>query len=156
MRKSPKKTKSKTATSKVSKKRTSRSRSRFPALEKKFNLRSRQRVLEDFDYVHKLNDKEKQFLNNFLEEEIITNFKHRGKKLNTTKKDRRRCYGNNNSRNRCIMSREEAMGTINYTSDLGPVETVVNELNPEESILFKEQLLEKLLKDPNEKSRANK
>ena len=128
---------------KPKKKITKRNSLRFPALEKKVNLKTRTDLLQDFDYIDKLNDKEKMFLNNFLEEEIITNFNHKGKKFNTSKKSKRRCYNNNNARNRCIMTREKAMTTLNYLPDLiNPVDNRI--MNPEEMALIMEVVNQKL------------
>lgn len=83
----------------------------FPALEKKFNLKTRQDQL-DFDYVHKLNDKEKEFLNNFVEEEVHANLKHKGKILNKAKKHKKRIYDSNNARNRCQYTISKATGIL--------------------------------------------
>lgn len=83
----------------------------FPALEKKYNLKTRQDQI-DFDYVHKLNDKEKEFLNNFVEEEIHANFNHRGKILNKAKKHKKRVYDSNNARNRCQYTISKATGIL--------------------------------------------
>lgn len=46
------------------------------------------------------------------------------------------------------MSREEAMGTINYTSDTGVKEAFTGEFNPEEEMIVKEMLLDKLIENP--------
>ena len=73
----------------------------------------------DQDYIHLLSDKEKQWLSNFMEEELGANFHHKGKKLNKTKADKRRCYGNNNARNRCLYSIAKATG---YLSEFDPGE----------------------------------
>jgi hypothetical protein len=52
-----------------------RSSSKYPALDKRKNLPSRQDLI-DFDYLGKLSDKELTFLNNFVEETVVTNFAH--------------------------------------------------------------------------------
>lgn len=52
------------------------------------------------------------------------------------------------------MSREEAMGTINYTSDKGFKEMFAGELNPEDHLLLKEEILDRLVENPDEKTRA--
>lgn len=67
------------------------------------------------EYVHLLSDKEKEFLNTFLEETVITNFQHKGKHLYKSKKKRREFYGDNNARNRCIYTKAKAMqGLISF------------------------------------------
>ncbi len=52
-----------------------RNSSKYPALDKRKNLPSRQDLI-DFDYLSKLTDKELSFLNNFVEETVVTNFAH--------------------------------------------------------------------------------
>jgi hypothetical protein len=54
---------------------SSRSSSKYPALDKRKNLPSRQDLI-DFDYLSKLGPKELEFLNDFVEETIVTNFAH--------------------------------------------------------------------------------
>jgi len=50
-----------------------RSKSKFPALEKRLNLKSRQDLL-DFDYLHKLEESEMEYLNKFVAETVNTSF----------------------------------------------------------------------------------
>lgn len=56
------------------------------------------------DYIDKLSEEEKAFLNNFVEEYHIANFNHKGKKFYKSKREKREIYGNNNASNRCITS----------------------------------------------------
>lgn len=58
----------------------------------------------DYDYIGKLTDKEKEFLNSFTEETYLANFNHDGKKIHKTKAKQRDIYRNNNASNRCTMS----------------------------------------------------
>ena len=72
---------------KSKRKKSRRSREKYPALQKKFNLKMRQDYIE-LDYVNgaynkageqvmrPLNDEEKRFLNSFYEEVIGANFQH--------------------------------------------------------------------------------
>lgn len=83
----------------MAKQKTKRQKTPYAGLVKKVNGKRRWEYM-DQDYIDKLSDKEKQWLSNFMEEELGGNFKHKGKKLNTSKKNKRRCYGNNNARNR--------------------------------------------------------
>lgn len=53
---------------------TKRQRTKYPALEKGVNLKSRQELL-DYDYLDKLGPEEKQWLNNFTEEYIGADFR---------------------------------------------------------------------------------
>lgn len=91
-------------------KKNRRNQAKYPALEKKYNLLSRQELL-DFDYIGKLNDKEKRWLNKFVEEEINASFQHPNP-LNKSKKSRKVCYDRNNARNRCILTRHKALGNV--------------------------------------------
>lgn len=84
-------------------------------------MKTRYEEIEDLEsYAHKLNDEEKAWLNAYSQEEICANFNHNGPKLNDQSDPavRSRIYGRNNQRNRCILTREHAMGTINYIADV--------------------------------------
>jgi hypothetical protein len=86
-----------------------RSRTKNAALYPHLNLKTRYDEISDIlSYVEQLNDAEKDFMNRFVEEEINANLKHKGKKINTTKADKKRCYDRNNARNRCIYTRAKA------------------------------------------------
>ena len=95
-----------------------RSKTKFPALQPRFNLKTRHEELSDFDYIDKLNEKEKAWLNSFLEEEVNANFKHSGKILNKSKASKRACYNKNNARNRDIYSKAKASGRFVFMSSL--------------------------------------
>lgn len=99
------------------KKKTKRSKTKYPGLVKEVNPKTRWEYL-DQDYIDKLSPKEKEWLSNFNEEYLSGNFKHPGKKLHKTTKERRECYTRNNARNRDLY-------TINRTKGW------VQELNPE-------------------------
>lgn len=114
-------------------KKNRRNQAKFPALEKKYNLLSRQELI-DFDYIDKLNDKEKEWLNKFVEEEVNASFKH-SKPLNRTKKQRQACYTKNNARNRCILTKNKMLGNVD---DLAIVKQV-SQLNPEEMMIGKQE-----------------
>jgi len=105
-----------------------RSRKKFAALEPTLNLKTRYEELTDFDYIDKLNDKEKDWLNRFLEEEVNANFNHGGKILNKKKEDRKRCYDKNNARNRDVMSRNKAAGNYIPTSQLNETDRTRDEM----------------------------
>ena len=99
---------------KVKKKVTRRSSSKFPALRPEYNLKSRQEEIADLaSYAHKLNEKEKAWLDKFSNEYINASF---GKKpLHKTKNQRKECYNRNNARNRCILSKAKACGkTVSF------------------------------------------
>jgi len=56
----------------------------------------------DYDYIHKLNAKELNWLKGFHREYVNADFKHRYKKHYKTKLKKRSIYSLNNSRNRDI------------------------------------------------------
>ena len=100
---------------KAERKITKRSRIRYPGLDKGVNGRKRWEYL-DFDYVDKLSEEEKKYLNDFYEEFLSGNFSHSGEKLHTSENWeeidtlRKECYDRNNARNRCILSEAKALG----------------------------------------------
>jgi hypothetical protein len=66
----------------------------------------------DYDYIDKLTDKEKEFLNTFSEEFIGAKFNHGKPILNKKDKHKKSCYSNNNARNRCVYSKAIAQNLI--------------------------------------------
>lgn len=56
----------------------------------------------DYDYLHKLNDKELEWLMSFHQEFVQGSFKPDRKRVHKTKKLRLDCYARNNSRNRDV------------------------------------------------------
>jgi hypothetical protein len=89
---------------------------KFPALNKQYNLKSRSDLLE-CDYIHKLNDEEKAFLNKFNEEFVNASFEKDNKKnLHKTADLKKDCYDRNNARNRCILTKAKASGKhVNFS-----------------------------------------
>lgn len=98
------------------KKQTRRNKAKYPALEPKFNLKSRADLI-DYDYIDKLSDKEKEFLNSFTEEFIGANLKHKGKKLHRSAKMKKDCYDRNNARNRDVLTKAAITGKKVYIED---------------------------------------
>lgn len=82
-------------------------------LVKKYNSKIKQELL-DVDYIDKLNDEEKDFLNRFLEETVNARFDHDGKKIYRKKKDQLELYQENNSRNRCQYNIAKVTGRLEY------------------------------------------
>lgn len=100
------------------KKRNKRSITKYPALDPTLNLRTRTELI-DFDYIDKLSDKEKQWLNKFTEEYVVASFKkERHKNLHKNKKLKKSIYDANNARNRCIYTKNKAQGKLEYIEDL--------------------------------------
>lgn len=100
------------------KKSNARLRTKYPGLKPGLNLKTRADQLE-IDYLDKLNDKEKAWLNAFNEEEVNAKFDHTGKKLNKTKTAKRKIYSANNARNRCVFTRAKATHTLDSWGDAG-------------------------------------
>lgn len=88
-----------------------RNKEKYPALNFRRQVKTRLDQLET-DYIDKLSDEEKAWLNAFLEETVITNFQHKGRKFYKSKKAKREFYGSNNARNRCLFTKAKAMNTI--------------------------------------------
>jgi len=89
---------------------TPRDKERYPALNFKRQVKLRKGYFDGIEeYVDKLSPKEKEWLNRFLEETVVTNFKHKGPLIYKTKKARREFYNSNNARNRCMHTKADAM-----------------------------------------------
>lgn len=117
-----------------------RAREEFPALKPEFNLKTRKDLI-DYDYINKLTDKEKTWLNKFSEEYVGASF---GKKpLHRTKAMRKTCYDANNARNRCILTKSKAAGKSLYLDEI--VEEELEDATQQEDLLINE--LDKKLKD---------
>lgn len=112
-------------------KKVKRSNVKYPALVPELNLKTRHDEIADIaSYVDQLNEQELEWINRFVEEEIIVNYDHEGEKLNCLtnlpknerspeeRLTRKRLNLKNNARNRCIYTQEMAQGTMNYLADL--------------------------------------
>ena len=102
-----------------------RENEKHPNLDPRFNLKTRSDLL-DQDYLHKLNEKELDWLNKFNKEYInaaLDNERPK-KNLHKTKKLRKECYDRNNARNRDILTRAKASNQLAY--ELHP-ESVLSE-----------------------------
>jgi hypothetical protein len=114
-----------------------RDKIKYKNLNPSYNLRSRSELL-DYDYLDKLNDKEKAFLDKFSKEFIGASFEKEDKK----KKGKRRklknlhqseahiksCYDANNARNRDVLTRAKAQGKADYIEDIVSNEYELNDL----------------------------
>lgn len=76
-------------------------------------MRSRQDLIEA-DYLHKLSDKEKEWLNKFNGEYVNAAFdtKNPRNNIHKTKKYRKKSYDANNARNRCIYTKARMSGNL--------------------------------------------
>ncbi len=106
-----------------------RESSKFPALDKSLNLKSRSDLI-DYDYVHTLSEKDKKWLNQFTEEYTNAGIKKGRKNLHSTKALKKDCYDRNNARNRCQWTREKAIGRELYLEEMKKLLTP----NPEDEI----------------------
>ena len=88
-----------------------RNKEKYAALNTNRQVGNRKEYLH-CDYVEKLNDKEKEFLNSFLEETVIANFKHKGKRIIKSRKEELKIYVENNARNRCTLSKARVTGML--------------------------------------------
>lgn len=109
----------------VEKQHIPRSKEKFPALNFRRQVKTRLDQLET-DYLDKLNDEEKAWLNAFLEETVITNFQHKGRKFYKSKKAKREFYSSNNARNRCQFTKAKAMNTIVNTKNPQALQSLVD------------------------------
>lgn len=124
------------STGKKIKKKNRRELATNPNLDPKYNLKSRTKLL-DQDYLHKLNSKELAWLNKFNAEYINAGkeLKKENKPFHRTKKLRKDCYDRNNSRNRDILTKQEAMGTIQNIDDPNVLERQVDILDELEQFI---------------------
>lgn len=92
------------------------------------NLKIRQEHI-DCDYIDKLDNKEKAWLDKFNNEYVNASFnsKNPKKNLHKSKKLRKSCYDANNSRNRDILSRAQAQGKSMYLDDVITSEEEIHE-----------------------------
>jgi hypothetical protein len=120
-----------TKSTKKERKPTARSAKRFPALEKKMNLQSRQALI-DYDYLSQLTDEEKTWLNKFTEEYVNASFdKNKRKRLHKTKAQVKDCYDRNNSRNRDILTKAIMLNRVVGLDEVHPENTTNSEDLPE-------------------------
>jgi len=88
---------------------------KYPALNQRFNAKTRVDVL-DMDYLKKLDDAELQYLNKFMAEYVSGAFKkdengeYSEDNFHKTAEERKECYTRNNTRNRCALTISNAMG----------------------------------------------
>jgi len=98
---------------------TRRELSKYPALDPSLNLKSRTELL-DYDYLHKLDEKELEWLNKFTEEYVNANIdtEKPRKNLHKNKSLRKDCYDRNNSRNRDVLTRQKASNKTVYLEEI--------------------------------------
>lgn len=74
----------------------------------------------DYDYLHKLDEKELEWLNKFTEEYVNANIdtEKPRKNLHKNKSLRKDCYDRNNSRNRDVLTRQKASNKTVYLEEI--------------------------------------
>lgn len=118
-------------------KKTKRAKVKYSALDPTVNLKTRYELISDYDYLDKLTDKEKSWLNKFTKEYVNADLdKKKGKNLHKTDKMKKDCYDRNNARNRCIWTKCKASGKF-VSIDEVPKKAIENEA-------YEEHLIEKL------------
>jgi hypothetical protein len=117
-----------------------RSSAKYPALKKELNIKTRHDYIEP-DYINGVVDsegnkviralthEEKEWLNKFYEEYIITNFKKDGTDLIDDIEDRRTAYRENNHRNVCLFNQKNRMGLLDQYDGGNFEKTVMNRIN---------------------------
>lgn len=93
-------------------KKPARKNVKFPGLKKHYNSKVKQEYM-DADYVHILNDDEKQWLSDFMDEYYGAklDFKNlENNRFHKTEKDKKACTDRNNARNRCVYGLAKAGG----------------------------------------------
>lgn len=129
------------------KKKNKRSKIKNSALRPEYNLKTRYELIADYDYLDKLSDKEKAWLNKFTKEYVNAdlNTKKPNSNLHKSKKMKKDCYDRNNARNRCIYTRSKAAGVIKYIEDI-PKKSSLKDLHIEEFLITKLDLENKFKK----------
>lgn len=90
----------------------------YPALKKNLNLKSRQDEI-DVDYLNKLSEKEKEWLNKFNEEYVNASLDRQNfdNNIHNTLELKQSCDRRNNERKECLYTREKAKDNLKYLSD---------------------------------------
>jgi hypothetical protein len=96
-----------------------RARTKYPALKPELNLKSRYELI-DYDYVDRLSEIDKAWLNQFTEEYVNASLDSKNLKNNIHNTDalKKDCYRRNNARNRDILTRAKASGNYISTDEL--------------------------------------
>lgn len=95
-----------------------REKAKYPGLDKHLFSKIKQEY-HDLDYVNKLNDEEKKWMSQFMEEHLGANVnpeyhqrKYNKDVLHQGLDERRKCFGPNNSRIRDAYSNHKVTGTL--------------------------------------------
>jgi hypothetical protein len=119
-------------------KKNKRSKTKYPALKPELNLKTRYELI-DYDYLNKLSEEEKEWLNKFTEENINAslNTQNIEENFHNTDELKKDCYRRNNARNRDVLTRAKASGNHVSTDEL-----LINKKNLK--ITYEKELLDKI------------
>lgn len=90
---------------------------KYPALNPKRQVFNRRDSI-DGDYYDKLSEKEREWMNAFLSETVVTNFNHTGPDFYTTKEEKRKLFAENNARNRCALNHAKSKNLMNNIGEV--------------------------------------
>lgn len=88
---------------------------KYASFNTNYQVGVRKELLSDIDYIDKLSEEEKDWLNRFLQETVVTNFNHGGENLYKDKEERRKLYTENNKRNADVYSLSKSKGNLYYS-----------------------------------------
>jgi len=119
------------------KKKSRRSKLKYPELNVKFNLKTRSLDIYDvLEYFDKLTLEEKRLMKKFLTEYNNASFNNHTDHLHDTAELVKKCYDRNNARNRDIYTRTTASGALSFLED--GFESLKDSSDPEQALLNKE------------------
>lgn len=100
------------------KKKNRRELTEYPALNPGVNLKTRKELV-DYDYLHKLEEKDLEWLNKFTSEYVhdILDREDLSKNFHNTPELKKECDDMNNARNRDILTRKHAMNDESTLED---------------------------------------
>lgn len=88
---------------------------KYASFNVNYQVGVRKELLNDIDYVDKLSEEEKDWLNRFLQETVVANFHHGGETIIDDKEERRKIYRENNKRNVDVYSLNKSRGSLYFT-----------------------------------------
>jgi hypothetical protein len=143
---------------KKKKRKSRREKAKHPDLDKKYNLKTRQDLL-DYDYLDKLDKKSLDWLNKFNKEFVVASLdtENPKKNLHKNKKLIKDCFDRNNARNRDILTRAKASNQltdyellINETNNLDYEDSIIEKIDHKEALEAIEWLASEINKDDQE------
>lgn len=106
---------------------TKRQKDPYPALNPGLNLKTRKEEIE-VDYLYKLSDEEKAWLNKFNEEYVNATLDRENyeNNIHNTKKLKQSCDKRNDERKKCFFTREKAAKRLKYLEDKDTRKRIIN------------------------------